>query len=157
VVQPHDHGLVAVLEAVDQRHRPQRPVAVEVPLRQPGAQLVEGRPGGRPQRRLVQVGVEVEAGVVDPVGAAAAAGHRPHPLGGPRDQPEVGLDRPAQLGQRDRAAALEGVEHHDLERVHRDRRALQVEHHGIRAGEPFHGSSSAGRGIASLRILFVSR
>jgi hypothetical protein len=132
VVGLRDDRETVVLETVDEPHLPQRLRAIEA-LREhaggEGQELLFRSRGG--QRRVADVVVEVEPGIVDPARPALAEGDEAKLLAKPRDEVQAGLDVGAKVVERGCRALEERGRGH----VHVRRASLEVQEGCVEAAE----------------------
>ena len=134
-----DRGDVAVLEALDHVHLPQRAAAVERSAEDVGRELGQlGGAAGSRQGRPSHVVVDVEVGVLDPQRVVELERDLDEAPPERRQQVEPALDELDHLLEGVAAGDGGRVEDGRRRHVHVDRRRLEIEEGGIESGEPLH-------------------
>ena len=133
---------LAVLEALDDVHLPERPRPVQRPTEHVGGELRQLRPAPRGgQGRPAQVVVEVEVGVLDPDRVVQAERHLDQAAPERWQQGQAVLDE----GSHPLEAVATGhrgrVEEHDRTDVHVVGRGLTRQERGVEAAQALHRPS----------------
>ena len=135
-----DEGDLAVLEALDDPHLPQGPVAVELAADDVGREIAQlAHAAGRGEGGPPQVVVDVELRIVDPHGVAEAQRHLDEAALEDGGQGDAVVDQLADAAEGVATGHRRGVEDRCDRHVHVQGRCLHVQEARVEAAQPFGG------------------